>query len=482
VPQKVTIAFGATPNTMDPQMTLHSITASVSEHIFERLIRRSADLLSWEGVLATSWKALDDRTWEFKLREGVKFQNGEPFNAKAVKFSVDRVRNPNVKSLAIGNFASIKEVQVVDDYTIRFILNNLDATFLYNVATAAGYIVPPGHMKNDPVSDILTKEPIGTGSYKFISWTKDKSLDLEVNKDYWGNKPYFDKVSFVVIPDDATRAAALIAGDIDIADTLALADRDAVNKSGKAQAVLQQITRVPYFVFVFRSPLSLKKDFRQACIHAVDVDSIIKNVLQGAADRVPSLLAPTTFGYDANIPTYPYDVNKAKQLLAAASYAGEEIEVEGLQGRMLGDRDFSQATAGFLEAAGIKVKLNIHEWSAYLQKRNDMRWGPIALCSLGQASAEGGNVFRQQAYSKSRQWADQTTYGNPAVDKLVDEANSTYDEAKRKKALIEAQTLIYQDAAFIPLFVLKTLYGRSNKIKWQPNASEAIWAFTMGPA
>jgi peptide/nickel transport system substrate-binding protein len=179
---------------------------------------------------------------------------------------------------------------------------------------------------------------------------------------------------------------------------------------------------------------------------------------------------------------YPYDADKARELLDEAGYAGEEVEMEGLRGRFMSDKEICEATAGFLEEAGLKVKLNIHEWSEYRKKRDDQRWGPIGVSSLGQSSRVGAHTLNMQATCTHHQWADQTTYCNEEVDKWVNEAISTYDEDKAARALREAQLLLYEDAAFIPLFTLKMVYGRSNKIKWQPAPIERIHAWTMGPA
>src|SRR5262245_59551803 len=211
---KVVIAQGVDPTTLDPHWHEETPAYNVLLNIYDTLLFRDRDLkiVPW---LAESWKLVNPTTWEFKLRQGVKFHNGEEFDADAVKFSLDRLRDPELKNRQAGNFRLVSSVDIVDKFTVRIQTSKPFPT-LENQLALRGAIMAPKHFRGKDRA-FADRYPVGTGAYKFVRWDKDEQVVLEANADWWGGVPKVKTIIFRPIAEHAIRVAALQAGEVDLA-------------------------------------------------------------------------------------------------------------------------------------------------------------------------------------------------------------------------------------------------------------------------
>src|SRR5213594_1448844 len=341
---KVVIAQGVDPTTLDIMNQQESPASIIAAHIFETLWERDPSLKIIPALATEMPKLVAPTTWEVKLRKGVKFHNGEDFNAESAKFSIERVKDPKLR--ASSNFRPIESVEIVDPYTIRVHTNKPWPTFLTVMTFAQASMYPPKAYKDKQPADI-SRQPIGTGPYKFVRWAKDEEIVLEANDAWWRGAPKIKTVVFRPIPDDAVRVAALQNGEIDVAVNIPPHLANPIANHPKLFLTTAPSIRTIQLMFQTNSvgknwhqvsgpydgPHHAKR-VRQAIQYALDDDEIIKCVLDGKAMRMATMLTPLHFGYDASLKPIKQDLAKVKKLLTEAGYPnGVEITLNGPQGR-----------------------------------------------------------------------------------------------------------------------------------------------------
>jgi peptide/nickel transport system substrate-binding protein len=454
---QIVIAIGGDPSTLDPQAADDGNERAVNENIYETLVARDPKTMELVPNLAESWKELDATTWEFKLRQGIKFHNGELFNANAAAFSINRVIDPNFKSELISYFSTIKEARVVDDNTIHVITTGPDPTVparLYFLK-----MVPPVYSAD---ANFGTK-PVGTGPYKFVEWIRDDHVTLEANLDYWGaTKPSIAKVTIRPIKEEVTRLAALKAGEVDLVRGLIPEYVNEVPKAVSTPGLEFPWLRLNCLV----GPLADKR-LRQAINYAIDKEALAQSLYSGYA--VPAdgqLLTPAHFGYNPNVKAYPFDQAKAKALIQEAGYAGAEIEFIGEAGRWLKDKELIEAVAQQLREVGFNVKVNIVEWSQWL----DLLFAGADKAPMIQFSAHGNELLDADRTLSAifESTGSQTAYKNPEFDALVEAARIETDTTKRADDYHQAVQIAYDDAVIGFLLNLKDIYGMTNRVEWTP--------------
>src|SRR6266403_749266 len=326
---KVVIAQGVDPTTLDIMNQQESPAAIIGSHIYEPLWERDPNLKIVPGLATEMPKLVAPTTWEVKLRKGVKFHNGEDFNAESAKFSLERVKDPKLR--ASSNFKPIESIEIVDSYTIRVHTNKPWPTFLTVLTFAQASMYPPKAYAGKQPADI-SRQPIGTGPYKFGRWAKDEEIVLEANDAYWRGAPKIKTVVFRPIPDDAVRVAALQNGEIDLAVNIPPHLATIIDKHPKIflssapsirtiqlmyythQMDAQHKTQGPY-----NGPTADKR-VRQAIAYAIDADEIIKSVLDCKGIRVATMLPSMHFGFDPKLSPIKADPARAKKLLAEAGF------------------------------------------------------------------------------------------------------------------------------------------------------------------
>ena len=467
---RVRVAQGAEPTRLDPDMHRENVSNSVILHIYDALLERNQN----EEIrlnLAESWRFLNDTTLEFKLRKGIKFSNGEPFNAQVVKYNIERVAGllPGAKkTLNPPGWESVKEVKVLDDYTVQMITKYPNPVLLS--LCAQKYMVPIEYTKKDNFESLATK-PIGTGPYVLKSWMKGGELVLTAKKDYWKGAPKIDEVIFRPIPEDATRIAELKVGNVDIIANLK-PDNIKEIEAEKNLTVKYAPSARTAMIFI-NTEIEKMKDVRvrKAINYALDVPSIIKNVMGGNAYRVSTVCPKNFVGWDPQEKFYDYNPAKAKQLLAEAGFPnGMDATILTPRGRYLNDVQACEAIAGMLTAAGIRTKVNAVEFGVFAKQTQAHQIPEMMYAAWGnphfdvletvQAVLRSGEMFS---------W-----YSNKQMDELIDAAKQTVDPKKHEDLLRRLLRLMYDDPPFGFLYNQRDIYGVNKRLNWAPRPDEDI--------
>lgn len=475
-PVQLVVAQEADATTMDPQATLDVPTENVLMNIYEGLVERGNDM-KVNPLLAESYTALDDRTWEFKLRKGVQFHNGEPFTADAVKFTLDRILDESNKIPGARYYKVISEVKVVDPATVTISTHDPYPLLPELLLRSEARILPPQYV-GEKGAEYLAAHPVGTGPFVFGDWVRDEKVVLKANEHYWRGRPKVDELVFRAIPERATRITELLAGSVDIALGLADEDRQRLEGNADVEVKVGPTTRVVFLGFMHNKEPMGDVRVRQAILHALDVESLVANLYGGNAYRTPTLVSPFFFGYNDELKPYAHDVGKARELLAEAGYPnGLTLSFDCPSGRYPKDTELARAITGQLAEAGIRAELRTYEWGTYMTKSRAGDFGHIFLIGTAPAVWDAHNVL--EAYCHSRGPLSRG-YDSPEVDGYLDQARTSVDPEVRKQALMRAQELIYQDATQGWLFQFGQTVGVRKGVRWEPRPDErtVMWGAT----
>src|SRR3989449_945140 len=403
---KVVIAQGVDPTTLDMANQSETPASNVGRHIFDTLYERDPNLKIVPNLATEMPKFVPPSAWEVKLRKGVKFHNGEDFNADSAKFTLERLAQGQGKLRGATFFAPIDRVEIVDPYTIRVHTKKPWPTFVPVMAFVQSGMLPRKDSAGKETAD-LSRKPIGTGPYKLVRWSKDEEIVLEANTAYWRGAPNIKPVVFRPIPDDAVRVAALQNGEIDLAVNIPPHLGAIIDKHPKLFLSTAPSIRTIQLMFYahqmdaqhkptgsYNGPTADKR-VRQAIAYAIDADEIIKTVLDGKGVRVATMLPSMFFGYDPKLQPIKADVAKAKKLLAEAGFGGGvEITLHGPKGRYVRDAEVAEAVTGQLSKAGIKTTLRTYDFVTYL---NSMVYvhkaGPVWLIGWGQGAMDAEGIY-----------------------------------------------------------------------------------------
>ena len=456
--------------TLDWHMHCDKNAHEPDRQIFDTLLRRNLKTLQLEGNLAESWRLLNDTTWQFKLRRNVKFHNGEPFDAAAVKFSIERMLDPKQAAPGRTSIATIDRVEIVDPLTVNVITK---APFpLLPVRMSPGHcgtvgIVPPKYVAQVGDAGFAIK-PVGTGPFKFVEWVKDERLVLEANKDYHRGAPAIDRLVFRPIPELTTRVAALLSGQADLVSDVPPDQVAKVKASGVART---EVSTLGGFVIMMKITNHLMPGpwqdvrVRKAMNHAIDMPTILKTVLEGYGDILGVPLEKEAFGFNPNIKWYAYDPERAKTLLREAGHPnGFELTLHVPNRRYMNDIEVVQAMAQMLGKVGIKAKVEVGEQSVYTTKWRQRQLLPVYMVAWGGAGIFDGDLLVNSLHSKSAL----AIHKNEALDKILEEAQGSNDPEKRKALYFKAQEMIYEDAPIITAYQQAHIFGISNRLDWTP--------------
>jgi peptide/nickel transport system substrate-binding protein len=467
-----------------------SIKAGIQ--VLENLVIFRKDTMDVEPQLATSWEvSKDGLVWTFKLRKGVKFHDGTPFNANAVKVSFERVIDKNHPSHKYGTWrypalglGPVKEVRIIDDYTVALRTEKPYAPLVANLALWLCPILSPAAIEK--YKEDIGRNPVGTGPFKFNRWIKDDQIILERNDDYWGQKPHLDKIILKSIPEVSARFMAVQSGAVDLADDL---DPDSIQMA-KGNPNFKVIERpsvnVGYLAMNTKKPLLSNKLVRQAINHAIDKQTIINTIFRGLAIPAKSPFPPSIWGYNYKVADYGYNVQKAKDLLAKAGYPkGFDIELWTMpvsRGYMPEPVKTAELIQGYLAAAGINAKIVRHEWGVYLDKTAK---GEHDLCMLGWlgGNADPDNFLYGLLSSDNTKppAANIAFWENAEFTKLCKDAQLVFDKAKRASNYLRAQEIFHEEVPWVPLAhstIVRIYNKRLHEVPLRPNglnSFQMIW-------
>jgi len=455
------ISQKADVETFDPSQSNNTTTHNVTINVFDTLIRLSDDGRDFVGELAESWKVVDPTTWQFRLRRGVKFHNGEDLNAAAVKFTLDSTLDPERKTRQRPTYVAFKEVRIDDPYTVSIITHKPYAIALTQLQYLM--VVPPGYIKQVGW-DEFGRKPVGSGAFKFKEWERDVRVVLEANDAYWKGKPKVHTVAFRAIPEDASRIAAVQRGEVDIIDAVPYDRIKELQGSPTVKITQRQGEQVYVGLDTLRVEPLKKREVRQALNYAVNADALVKNLLLGYAVRLNGPMFPTTPGYDEKQPAYAYDPERAKRLLAQAGYPnGFEVEFAispAFQGIAKGT-EVGEAIAGQLGRVGVRAKLNVQDsaalFSAYSAKKLQM------YLFAWKSSPEAGRHLETLLHSKTRGYY----YQNPEADLLIDAYFVALDPKKRQEIGRQLHAFLREDAPWIFHYQQMDLFAVRKGVAWE---------------
>jgi peptide/nickel transport system substrate-binding protein len=470
----LTIAEGVGPETLDPHRSTVQAVLNISMAICEPLAWLDYSTMEVKPNLALSWKILDDVTWEVKLRQGIKFTNGEAFNAECVKYAVERIKDPELKSPTSISVRAIKEVKVVDDYTVHLITNGPAPTLPMHL-TRFG-MVPPKYTKSIGLVE-FGKNPIGTGPFMLSKWVKDEYVEIKANPNYWKGPAKLDKVVYKSIPETLTRMGALRNGEVDMVSGVLMEEIPVLQKQKGLKVVEIPSLRTMFVQFNMTkdSPV-LDKRVRQAMNYAVDVDAIIKNILGGHAIRLKGqILSREYLGFNPNLNAYPYDPAKARALIKEAGAENYEFTLMASQGRYARDKEIAEFIGHQLNSAGIKTKVQVMEWGGFLAKLLAKELFPLGM--WGAATVPAADVFLGAMVLEGGAYA---VYVNPEFKKVFGEAAIALDEKKSKELWNKTAEILHDDPPCIFLYQQVSIYGLNDKVGgWVPSPDDWIDLYPM---
>lgn len=454
-PDVLVVGLVAEPKSLDPHASTAASDFQIDVNVYEGLLRFKPGTLEIEPALAESYTASEDgMSYTFKLRSGVKFHDGSELNAEAVKFNFDRIRSEGGEFPMAFLFSSIAEVIVDDPMTVTFKLSEPFAPLLANFAGPSALIVSPAAVEKS--GEEFGRNPSGTGPFKFVTWESNRQVAIEANPDYWGTKPTLKGIVFRPITDANARVAELLAGGVDLLTEL---PADSVKQLGTDPKFKVYDVTAPSVWFLI---LNLKEEplkdvrVRQALNYAINKDSLVNDVLQGTA-AVADSPVPEAFNwaYNETLAPYPYDPEKAKALLAEAGYPdGFEtnfLVTEGGSG-MLDPVAMGTAIQADLAAVGVKANIQTYEWNTFLDTVNPGLEGKAGLAEMAWMTSDPDTLpfltLRTEAWPAEGGY-NSGYYSNPEVDKLLAEARSSADQAKRAELYKQISKLVYDDAPWV---------------------------------
>lgn len=459
---RVVVAQGVDIETMDPTFASSTATWNVLHHVFEPLMLRDADMVL-QPVLALSWEAVDEHTWEFELREGVTFHSGAPFNAEAVKFSLERMFSPDVTTVhrAVRDIP-LDRVEVVDDYTVRIVTKTPTVLMPHFLRTVL-IVDPTVYASNEPVNT----QASGTGPYRFESWVRDAGVELRANPDYWGGAPAIAEVAFRPVPENSTRVAELLTGAVDLIVNVPPDDLEAI-ETDATRAVISSGGRDVFIGLRSDKPPFDDVRVRQAVNLAVDREAINEAILGGFGELYGSVVMPPNNSPD--VEPYPYDPERARQLLAEAGYAsGLEITLQTPNGRYLKDVEAAQAVAAYLDMVGIRTNVEVLEWSVFSNAWQTKNSEEMFLLGLGGWFDGQGELTWLLDATSNTGWVNEEFVAG--FDRLA----TTFDLTERESLIHELDELAYTEAPWLFLWRQPSIYGVASDLNWEPRRDEYIF-------
>jgi peptide/nickel transport system substrate-binding protein len=465
------LAQSADITTLDPQNSLSTNGDRVFRNMFSRLFHRNANM-EIQPELVQSYKNVDDVTWKFKLKEGVKFHNGDPLTAEDVKFSLERVmKDQTLKEFPY--FTQLSEIKVIDDLNLEITTDGPMPTLLPLLAKSGSDVLPKKYFEKVGLEE-FQKNPIGSGPYKFVEWKRDDRVVLSAFDEYFEGAPKWKEVIVRAIPESSTRVGELLTGGVDLATDIPPNEWDRVKGEKGVSLITGDTTRVMLLVVrTTKGFATADPRVREAIDLAINEKAIVDSVLKGTGVPVRSRVPKGVIGSNPDLyNSYVYDLEKAKKLLADAGYKGNlEITLTAPKGRYPLDGEVAQLVASMLGEAGIKVNLKLLESSAFLDVYNSNSNKELLMIGLADGLLDAS--YSLVHYTKDRA-KGQTDYYNEEVEKLYHDAGRNLNSKERIKQYQKIQEIVAKERPHIFLFQQNSNYGVSDSISYKPRLDEVI--------
>jgi peptide/nickel transport system substrate-binding protein len=460
-PEKPFVFIDSTePNTLYPPIGI-GVFGSLKYAMFDALVDHNEKMEPMPG-LALSWEVSKDQlSWTFKLRQGVKFHDGTDFNADAVKVTLDSILDPKIGAMRRSVYTIIKTIEAIDPVTVKITTTSPFADLPFLLMDDSAFIVSPTALNKLGVAE-FGLHPVGTGPFKFVEWVANDHITLEANPDYWRGKPKVSRITYKIVPEAAARTAALRAGEADIVMGLSPNDLESLRKDPNLVIVQKDsLSQVTSEMRQTKPPFSDKR-VRQAMNYAIDRKSIVNDVMRGVGRIADSPGPPGVWG-SISLPPYEYNPDKAKQLLADAGYPnGFEGNLFYVSGRWGGDDQVTQAMQAYWAAIGVKINIQKVDTAglADMLSRDPNTMAGWTTQQIRTSTYLDYHLYRLfNTEAASMQGAQRSGYSNLKVDELLAKGRASFDLNERKQYYEDAQKLIWDDAAFVWVFVQQNVLG-----------------------
>jgi peptide/nickel transport system substrate-binding protein len=490
--QELTVGLGASVTSIDPHFHNLSPNSNIARHIFDRLIHTDERQRLTPG-LATEWKALDDTTWEFKLRQGVKFHDGSEFTAEDVVATLKRVPwVPNSPSSFRIYTQSVVGWEIVDPYTIRLKTAKVYPLLPTDIATIN---IVSKKAEQAPTADFNSgKAAIGTGPFKFVEYVPGDRIVLQRNDEYWGPKPHWQKVTLKLITNNSARVAALLAGDVQLIEAVPATDYGRLKSNADvtiSQVVGNRLIYLHIDSFRDQSPFVTDKAgallpnnplkdprVRRAMSKAINRQAIVDRIMDGLAIPAGGLMADGFFGTSPKLKPDAFDAEGARKLLTEAGYPnGFGLTIHGPNDRYPNDEKVLQAVGPMFNRIGIDTKVVTMPWATFAgQSSNPTYAFSVMLVGWGADTGEVSSPLRSLLATVNREagmgGSNRGRYSNPKMDALLAQALGTVDDEKREKLLQEASEVAIGDMGLIPLHYQINVWAMRKGLTYAPRADE----------
>ncbi len=485
------IAFADPVSSLDPQLNNNAGDRSVDLFFFDLLINNNDNAL--QPGLATSWRATSPLTWEFELRQGVKWHDGADFTADDVVFSYARA--PNVPG-SVASFASylrtISKVEATSPHSLRITTREPTPNLPLNLASI--------HIVSRHAAEKATNEDfnagravIGTGPFRFVAYTPGANVRMRRNDEYWGRKSIWPTVDYRYVSNPAARTAALLAGDVDVIDKVSVADVAKLKESSAVRVFAYPGLRVLVMQPGFTPPgpnryvtapdgKPLDKNpihdvrVRRALNMAINRQGLVDRLMQGTANVANQWMPEGTFGYEPRIGPQPFDPDAAKKLLAEAGYPqGFNLVIHVPADRYVAGSETAQAVAQMWSRIGVRTTIETLTWTIYQSRVNKGEFA-MTMIAWGNGTGESSygllNILATQDAAKGQGVSNWGHYSNQDVDRALDEATSAFDDRERETILQRAARQVDQDVGIMPLFHYQNIWAARRGLLVKPLSSD----------
>ncbi len=500
--QDLVAGLAASPTTTDPQFQNHGPSNGFATHLYDRLVHQDERQRLIPG-LATEWRAVDNTTWEFKLRRGVRFHDGSAFDANDVVATLKRIPLvPNSPSSFAVFIKAITETIVVDPYTIRFKTATPYPLLPYDLVAVS--IISRKAEKATTAEFNSGAAQNGTGPFKFVSFAPGDRLVLTRNDNYWGDKPHWKQVTFRVITNNAARVAALLAGDVQLIENVPTTDITRIEENS-AFRVERQVSNLLMYLHMdtFRDqtpfatdaqgavlPRNPLKDLRvrRALSMAIDRNAIVERIMLKQAIAAGGLVPESFFGYNPNLRVDAYKPDDAKKLLAEAGYPnGFNLTIHGPNDRFLNDSRVMQTAASMFSKIGVQTKVEAMPLTAFLPPASHPNYAYSMILlgwntNTGEASSVLRGVLATVDRDKGMGPSNRGRYSNAKLDSTLAEALATVDNAKREALLRDAAEIGIRDVGILPLYYEVSAWAMRRNITYAARSDQFTMAGGVRPA
>jgi len=446
----INVVTSADADSYDPHSWISDDGRMIGAHVFESLISRD-----YKPMLAPSWENPDKLTWVFHLKRGVKFTNGEPFNASVVKFNLERYLDPKTKALYRGLLQPVESIEAMDKYTVRIKTKTPYAVLVYVLREV--YMMSPKAVQE--LGKDVVRKPIGTGPFVFKEWVPMERSVIEANPDYHGPKAKVKTIIWRPVREPSTRIVELRTGRTDLINKVPPELIGEISGEGMKAIRRRSLWRMGIMINCAKPPFD-KVKVRQAFNYAANKEDLIKYVLQGAGYVMSDPLGPDVDGHNPNIKPYPHDPAMSRKLLAEAGYPdGVDIEILTPAGRYLKDKELVEAVSYQVKEGGFNMKVVAMEWGMFLKNYRKLHG-----FFIGEESPYAQRYFSKNMDSRVKSYA-WMGYHRDEFNRLLDEAGETFEIEKRNAIYQKMSKIVFDDGLYLYMYYAQDIYGVRDRLK-----------------